>query len=42
MKKTLLLLLFSLFITGTLSACGKMSAPKPMEGSGYPHSYPRQ
>ena len=42
MKKILLLLLFFLFITRTLSACGKMSAPKPMEGRGYPHSYPRQ
>lgn len=42
MKKTLLMLIFSLFIIGTLNACGKVSAPKPMEGSGYPHSYPRQ
>ncbi|MBR1915677.1 MAG: hypothetical protein IJ830_04495 [Alphaproteobacteria bacterium] len=24
-----------------LSACGKMSEPKPIEGSGYPHVYPK-
>lgn len=24
-----------------LSACGKASLPEPYEGSGYPHSYPR-
>ncbi len=23
-------------------ACGKVSNPVPMEGSGYPHSYPRR
>ena len=23
-------------------ACGKMSDPVPVEGSGYPHSYPRR
>ncbi len=24
------------------SACGKISDPVPIEGSGYPHSYPRR
>ena len=24
-----------------LAACGKMSDPKPIEGSGYPHVYPK-
>ncbi len=24
-----------------LSACGKMSDPKPIEGSGYAHTYPK-
>lgn len=26
---------------GCLTACGKVSDPAPLEGSGYPHSYPR-
>lgn len=25
-----------------LSACGKMAAPSPVEGSGYPHTYPKR
>lgn len=25
-----------------ISSCGKMSAPTPLEGSGYPHDYPRE
>ncbi len=25
-----------------LVACGKMSAPTPIEGSGYPHDYPHR
>lgn len=25
-----------------LSACGRYSAPSPIEGSGYPHNYPNQ
>lgn len=29
-----------LAIVANLSACGKVSAPVPLEGSGYPHSYP--
>ena len=24
-----------------VAACGKMSDPKPTEGSGYPHMYPK-
>ena len=24
-----------------MAACGKMSDPKPIEGSGYPHVYPK-
>lgn len=26
----------------SLAACGKISSPEPIEGSGYPHSYPRR
>ena len=26
----------------SVSACGKVSSPVPLEGSGYPHSYPRR
>ncbi len=26
----------------SVCACGKVSAPEPLEGSGYPHSYPRR
>ena len=26
----------------TVAACGKMSDPKPIEGSGYPHIYPKK
>lgn len=33
------LLLLSVFV---LSSCGKMSAPEPYEGSGYPHFYPKR
>ncbi len=32
-------LLLSLIIT--VSGCGKVSAPIVIEGSGYPHSYPK-
>ena len=32
-------LLFCLIIT--TSGCGKVSAPIVIEGSGYPHSYPK-
>ncbi len=24
-----------------VTACGKMSDPRPIEGSGYPHVYPK-
>lgn len=41
MKKFLAVLFFALFAAGMLSSCGKLSAPVPIEGSGYPHSYPR-
>ncbi len=26
----------------SLASCGKISRPEPIEGSGYPHSYPRK
>lgn len=32
---------FAAFILN-VSACGKVSSPVPLEGSGYPHSYPRR
>lgn len=38
-KAGIIILLFALAVN--LSACGKVSAPVPLEGSGYPHSYPR-
>ena len=41
MKKILILLFLAVFSTGCLTACGKGSAPVPIEGSGYPHSCPR-
>ena len=34
------LMLFVLLLG--IAACGKMSDPLPMEGSGYPHTYPRR
>lgn len=33
-----LLIAFAVF---QLSGCGKVSNPEPIEGSGYPHKYPR-
>ena len=35
--------LFLVVIASLLSvaACGKLAAPSPIEGSDYPHSYPR-
>ena len=30
-----------LALCSTLVGCGKVSSPVPLEGSGYPHSYPR-
>ncbi len=38
MKKYLLVL--SLLLAVSLSGCGKVSAPEPVVGSGYPHTYP--
>lgn len=38
MKKYLYLL--SCLAVLTLAACGKMSSPEPVPGSGYPHTYP--
>lgn len=26
----------------SVTACGKISSPEPIEGSGYPHTYPRR
>lgn len=39
-KAFTILLIFAAVIN--ISACGKMSAPEPYEGSGYPHDYPRR
>jgi len=37
-----LIILLSLIISSlTLVSCGKVSAPSPIEGSDYPHTYPR-
>lgn len=41
MKKMLAAALMAIILAVTLSACGKVSEPKPYEGSGYPHNYPR-
>lgn len=41
MKNGLKVLALFLLILG-ISACGKMSEPSPIEGSGYPHTYPRR
>ena len=30
-----------IFTIGNLTACGKVSEPVPLEGSGYPHNYPQ-
>ena len=35
-----LLIMMSLLLF--ITACGKMSPPEPIEGSGYPHTYPRR
>ena len=39
-KKILLLALFCCVLG--ISACGKMSDPRPLENSGYPHTYPKR
>ena len=42
MKKSAILTVFAaLVLILGLSACGKVSMPEPLEGSGYPHTYPR-
>lgn len=35
------LVLFLCLGCAALSACGKLAAPSPYEGSGYPHTYPQ-
>lgn len=35
-------LLIMAAISVSVTACGKISSPEPVEGSGYPHSYPRR
>ena len=34
-------LALALLISFALSSCGKASGPSPIDGSGYPHTYPR-
>lgn len=41
-KAKFALQLFLLAAIIAVAACGKISMPQPIEGSGYPHSYPRQ
>lgn len=38
--KLISILLFALTVL-QLGGCGKVSSPEPLEGSGYPHKYPR-
>lgn len=38
--KLISILLLAFFVL-QLSGCGKVSNPEPIEGSGYPHKYPR-
>lgn len=40
-ESKIFILLFILFISISLSSCGKASRPEPLDGSGYPHTYPR-
>ncbi|MFV0626088.1 MAG: hypothetical protein ACK5N8_01905 [Alphaproteobacteria bacterium] len=39
-KKLLIVYILSFMMIG-MSGCGKMSAPEPYKGSGYPHQYPK-
>ncbi len=39
--RKLLIVMFLVACVFGISACGKVSSPSPLEGSGYPHSYPR-
>ncbi|MBR6355546.1 MAG: hypothetical protein IKR92_01710 [Alphaproteobacteria bacterium] len=44
MKSVCKIILWSCLFVGimsSLSACGRFSQPYPVEGSGYPHNYPR-
>ena len=41
-KSSLFAVLVLASIVLGLSACGKVSSPEPLEGSGYPHTYPRR
>lgn len=41
MNKKILCCIMIVAAALALNACGKISAPQPYEGSGYPHSYPR-
>lgn len=36
------LFLTLIFVSLSVCSCGKASRPSPLEGSGYPHSYPKQ
>jgi len=36
------LFLMLVFVTISVCSCGKASRPSPLEGSGYPHSYPKK
>jgi hypothetical protein len=40
MKKLIKLLMIFAFAI-TVCSCGKMASPVPIEGSGYPHKYPK-
>lgn len=39
--KVLVLVILTVSFLG-LGACGKISKPEPIAGSGYPHSYPHR
>lgn len=42
MIKSKMIIIFAVFgLLFGLSACGKVSSPVPLEGGGYPHTYPR-
>lgn len=41
MKISVIKIFLAAIIICNLAACGKMSAPSPYEGSGYPHTYPK-
>jgi len=41
-KSKMIIVLAILGLMLSLNACGKVSSPIPLEGSGYPHTYPRR